>query len=83
MQTSPSPATHYAVRRPHFERPCAAPGLLSYRYPNNYGGWCMIGATDDVDALKEAARSVPGGVFRERLQVWDSFAQCYVPAVRP
>jgi hypothetical protein len=41
---------------PH-DRPCAAAGLLSYRYRGRYG-WVMIGATDDADALREAGRSV-------------------------
>ena len=41
---------------PPHERPCASPGLLSYRYRGRYG-WIMIGARDDADALNEATRS--------------------------
>lgn len=39
----------------------AAAGLTSYRY-KGWLGWAMIGATDTADALREAARSVTGGV---------------------
>lgn len=39
----------------YWNRPCAAHGLNSYRYGGPYG-WIMIGATDDADALREAAR---------------------------
>jgi hypothetical protein len=38
------------------ERPCAAPGLLSYRARGRFG-WIMIGARDDADAMREALRS--------------------------
>jgi hypothetical protein len=42
----------------HFsERPLAATGLTSYRYPGRYG-WIMIGACDDEDALRQAERSL-------------------------
>ena len=50
-------------------RPCAAAGLVSYRYRGRYG-WIMIGATDPADALREAARSTDH-VVPERLQVWN------------
>jgi hypothetical protein len=55
---------------PAWERPCAAEGLISYRYPNSYGGWIMIGATNAEHALREAARSTDSPIRRERLQVW-------------
>jgi hypothetical protein len=52
-------------------RPCAAPGLTSYRYLSPYNSWVMIGAKDPDDALREAMRSVTGPVSPDRLQVWD------------
>ncbi len=58
-------------------RPCAAPGLDSYRYRSNMG-WVMIGAQSDAEALQEAARSLSSGApERERLQKWDG--REYVP----
>jgi hypothetical protein len=54
----------------HFtDKPCAAYGLTSYRYAGRYG-WIMIGAKDDADALREAARSTDN-VSPEKLQVWN------------
>lgn len=58
-------------------RPCAAPGLTSYRYRGPYG-WIMIGATDNADALREAQRSLSYGTATvERLQIWNGSE--YVP----
>jgi len=37
-------------------RPCAAPGLVSYRARGRFG-FIMIGATDNADAWREAKRS--------------------------
>ena len=51
-------------------KPLAAKGLISYRYPSRYSGWIMIGATDLDDALREAARSTDN-VSIDRMQVWD------------
>lgn len=51
-------------------RPCAAQGLLSYRYRGRYG-FIMIGATDTQDALREAARSHSGAVALECLEHWN------------
>ena len=51
------------------DAPLASPGLISYRYLGDYG-WVMIGAKDTADALREAARSVSGGVDIARLEVW-------------
>lgn len=55
-------------------RPCAAHGLISYRYAGNYG-WIMIGATDHADALKEAMRSMRSmrhdTPTLDKLQVWN------------
>lgn len=57
---------------PH-EKPLAAPGLNSYRYAGRFG-WVMIGASNEADALAEAARSVTGEVSHENLQAWDERA---------
>lgn len=58
---------------PTHDRPCAAPGLTSYRAKGRYG-WIMIGAKDDADALREARRSTDTPTD---LQVWDGVN--YVP----
>jgi hypothetical protein len=50
-------------------RPLAAAGLISYRYHGRYG-WIMIGATDDADALRQAARSTDDAIELARLEVW-------------
>lgn len=55
------------------DKPCAAPGLTSYRAKGRYG-WIMIGAVDDADARKEALRSTDA--FTE-LQIWNG--DQYVP----
>lgn len=62
----------------HTNRPCAAPGLTSYRYPTHRGDWIMIGAIDEQDALREANRSLtyPTAAI-QHLQVWNGTA--YVP----
>lgn len=62
-----------------WEMPCAGPGLASYRFRGRYG-WIMIGATDDRDALTEAARSSTIPVSLDRLERWNGTA--YVP-VKP
>lgn len=51
------------------ERPCAAPGLKSYRCRSLYG-WIMIGARDVLDALREARRTNQKA-RPEDLQEWD------------
>lgn len=51
-------------------RPCAAEGLKSYRYRGRFG-WVMIGARDNEDALREAARSIVGEPDISLLQVWN------------
>lgn len=56
----------------HSDKPMAASGLISYRIPNAYGGWVMIGASDHADAMKQAARST-AKPQRELLQVWDGY----------
>jgi len=55
------------------DRPCAAPGLTSYRARGRWG-WIMIGARDDADARREALRSSDRATD---LQVWDG--KRYVP----
>lgn len=52
------------------DKPCAAHGLTSYRYKGRYG-WIMIGARDDADALREAARSSSDAINRANLQIWN------------
>ena len=52
------------------DKPCAAHGLTSYRYRGRYG-WIMIGARDDADALREAARSSSDAINRANLQIWN------------
>lgn len=52
----------------HVNRPCAATGLVSYRCRSRYG-WIMIGATDHVDAMREARRS-DLGAHAEHLEIW-------------
>ena len=51
------------------DKPLAAAGLTSYRYKGRYG-WVMIGATDAHDALREALRSVTGGVSMDNREVY-------------
>lgn len=53
----------------YWEKPCAGPGLKSYRF-KGFWGWIMIGARDDADAMREAARSSvdPDPAF---LEVWN------------
>lgn len=57
------------------DKPCAAPGLTSYRYRGAFG-WVMIGARNDADALSEARRSVDSATA-DRLEIWDGAR--YVP----
>lgn len=51
-----------------WNKPCAAPGLKSYRIRGPFG-WILIGASDDEDALKEARRST-NKPETESLEVW-------------
>jgi AAA+ superfamily predicted ATPase len=50
-------------------RPIAAPGLISYRLKTRYG-YVTIGATDTLDALKQALRSTLDARV-EHLEIWD------------
>ena len=57
----------------HTERPCAAPGLTSYRY-----GSIMIGATSTRDALVQADRSLTYGTASiARLEIWNALTGLY------
>ena len=62
----------------HFtDKPCAAPGLISYRYEGPFG-FIMIGAVSDEDALDEAKRSLTGSTLSpDKLQVWDGNTNTY------
>ncbi len=42
-----------------YDKPMAAKPYISYRYASSYGG-IAIGAMNDAEALKEAARSISG-----------------------
>jgi hypothetical protein len=55
----------------YWNRPCAAQGLISYRYQNGRYGWIMIGAVDDDDAANEAKRSTGSPIDRAKLQRWN------------
>ena len=52
------------------DKPCAAPGLASWRYRGTYG-WIMIGANNGADAMREAARSTDAPMELSRLQRWN------------
>jgi hypothetical protein len=61
-------------------KPLAAQGLTSYRYPSGYGDWIMIGANDIADAVREANRSLSRGFADVRkMQIWN--ANKYVSVV--
>ena len=54
------------------QRPIAASGLTSYRYAGPFGG-IAIGAHDDAEALREAARSLDSGAAPDpaNLERWN------------
>jgi hypothetical protein len=57
----------------HTERPCAAPGLTSYRY-----GSIMFGAASTQDALVQADRSLTyGAASIARLEIWNAQSGLY------
>lgn len=58
---------------PLHERPCAGPGLTSYRAKGPFG-WIMIGARSTVEAWSEARRSTDAPTD---LQIWTVVG--YVP----
>jgi hypothetical protein len=51
------------------DRPCASPGLTSYRYRGTYG-YIMIGATNYSDAKRQAELSTSGPINALRMEVW-------------
>ena len=63
-------------------RPLAAADLTSYRYRAPLG-FIMIGARDEEEALREAARSTSSKILRELLQVWDGSSYVYLEAEKP
>jgi len=63
----------------HHDKPLAAPGLKSYRYPTTGSRFIMIGAKTHAQALSEANRSLSRGrATLPWLDVWDGGK--YVPA---
>lgn len=60
------------------DRPIASAGLTSYRYAGRYG-FVMIGAKDNADALREAARSIDGAPDPAKLEVFSTEHCAYVP----
>lgn len=76
--TPQKPHPGHVLESSHFsDRPCAAPGLVSYRCKGRFG-WIMIGARDAEDALREAKRSSDSATA-ENLQVWDGSQYVPVP----
>jgi hypothetical protein len=65
-----------------YDRPLAAAPWNSYRYAGPYGG-IAIGARDDVEALREAGRSLDSGDRPDMglLERWDG--ERWVPAGKP
>ncbi len=62
------------------DKPMAAEGLTSYRYPGRYG-WVMVGAKDHLDAMCQANRSLSSEEANpELLDVWDADRGGYVAA---
>jgi hypothetical protein len=49
---------HLPSQKPFYERPCAAAGLISYRYRGRYG-WIMIGAIAARRAISNGSRNSP------------------------
>ena len=63
------------------DRPCAAAGLVSYRY-NGPFGFIMIGAMNIDDAMNEANRSLSGArAVMENLEIWNVFENRYEKAL--
>lgn len=52
------------------EKPCAAHGLVSFRYRQDFG-YIMIGAKDQEDAVREVKRTTNDALILDRLEVWD------------
>lgn len=69
------------------DKPMAAEGLESYRYKKHNGGYVMIGASNDFDALTQAKLSLTiaeydcfGGITLNSMQKWngDAYVDCSV-----
>ena len=64
-----------------FDKPMAAEGLQSYRYKKHNGGYVMIGAENDFDALTQAKLSLTiaecdcfEGITLKNMQKWNGNA---------
>ena len=63
------------------DRPCAAAGLVSYRY-NGPSCFIMIGAKNIGDAMNEVNRSLTGTpATAANLEIWNVFENCYEKAM--
>jgi len=58
------------------DKPLVDKGLTSYRCKSPYGGWIMIGAKNDQEAMHEALRSNSACTI-DGLQIWNGNE--YVP----
>ena len=68
------------MTNPLENKPLAAAGLTSYRYPGRYG-YVMLGATGTDDALNEANRSLSTEqAVAEKLEVWSTEFSRYIKA---
>jgi hypothetical protein len=61
------------------DKPLAAKGLISYRYPGVFVKYVMIGAESHIDALIQANRSLENPNARlELLEVWSNKEGRYI-----
>jgi DNA polymerase-3 subunit beta len=66
------------------DKPCAMDGLTSYRYPSAYGGYIMIGATSDDNAISETNRSLSlRDAEISKLEIWSAEDERYIPVLPP
>jgi hypothetical protein len=65
------------------DKPLADKGFISYRYKGPMG-WIMIGANDDAEAMKQAARSTTDPEPKN-LQVWNgtTYVDCQMLVQEP
>ena len=69
-------------RSTYENKACAAIGLISYRYPGDYGNFIMIGANNHDEAISSANRSLNNPNAKlENSEVWSCFLNNYVQAV--
>ena len=66
--------------KPIHESPCAARGLLSYRFTTRDGTHVMIGAKDAIDASREARRSTSkaGSLYKWHDEASEYVVQAYL-----